>query len=177
MSIYFDTPVVVLGCGNRLFGDDGFGPSVIDHLQNNFAVPENVTIMDAGTGVRNMLFDIVLGEGIVKKVIVVDAIDAGRIPGEILEIDPSEISAKKLFDFSMHQLPTSNLLQELKDLCRVDVKIISVQVECIPDLVRPGISEALVRSLPFVCRRILDECNRPENPKEEAATAPPSGSS
>lgn len=158
MSVFFDTPVVVLGCGNRLFGDDGFGPSVIDHLQNNFAVPDNVTIFDAGTGVRNLLFDIVLGEGLVKKVIVVDAIDAGRTPGDILEIDPSEISAKKLFDFSMHQLPTSNLLQELKDLCRVDVKIISVQVECIPDFVRPGLSEPLVRSLPAVCRKILEEC-------------------
>ncbi|MBM2828573.1 MAG: hyaD2 [Actinobacteria bacterium] len=127
-------------------------------LQNNFAVPENVTIMDAGTGVRNMLFDIVLGEGIVKKVIVVDAIDAGRVPGEILEIDPSQISAKKLFDFSMHQLPTSNLLQELKDLCGVDVKIISVQVENIPEFVRPGLSETIARSLPAVCMKILEEC-------------------
>lgn len=158
MSVVFDTPVVVLGCGNRLFGDDGLGPSVVDHLLANFAVPENVTVLDAGTGVRNLLFDIALGEGIVKKLIVVDAIDAGRTPGEILEIDPSEISARKLFDFSMHQLPTSNLLQELKEHCRVDVKIFSVQVECIPEFVRPGLSETLARSLPDVCRKILKEC-------------------
>lgn len=25
--------VLVLGCGNILFGDDGFGPAVVEHLQ------------------------------------------------------------------------------------------------------------------------------------------------
>ncbi len=159
MSVYFDTPVVVLGCGNPLFGDDGIGPAAVEHLLGNFDIPGNVTVMNAGTGVRNLLFDIALGEGIVKKVIVVDAIDAGRAPGEILEIDPGEISAKKLFDFSMHQMPTSNLLQELKDLCKVDVKILSVQIECIPEFVRPGLSASLARSLPALCARILSECS------------------
>jgi coenzyme F420 hydrogenase subunit delta len=158
VSVYFDTPVVVLGCGNPLFGDDGIGPAAVEHLVENFDIPGDVTVINAGTGVRNLLFDIAIGEGIVKKVIVVDAIDAGKAPGEILEIDPSEISPKKLFDFSMHQMPTSNLLQELKDLCKVDVKIISVQVECIPEVVRPGISETLSRLLPALCDRILAEC-------------------
>ncbi|MBI5576368.1 MAG: hydrogenase maturation protease [Deltaproteobacteria bacterium] len=158
VSAYFDTPVVVLGCGNPLFGDDGIGPAAVEYLLCNFDIPRNVTVMNAGTGVRNLLFDIVLGDGTVKKLIVVDAIDAGRTPGEILVIDPADIAPKKLFDFSMHQMPTSNLLLELKDHCGVDVRIISVQVQCIPDVVRPGLSEPLSRSLPSLCGKILAEC-------------------
>lgn len=158
VSVVFETPVVVLGCGNPLFGDDGVGPAAVEHLLGNFTVPDNVTVMNAGTSVRNLLFDMALGDGTVKKLIVVDAIDAGRTPGEVLEIDISEIPAKKISEFSMHQMPTSNLLRELKDHRGVEVKIISVQVECIPDFVRPGLSETLARSLPDVCSRILEEC-------------------
>ena len=158
VSAYFETPVVVLGCGNPLFGDDGIGPAAVEYLLGHCSVPPNVTVMNAGTGVRNLLFDIALGDGTVKKVIVVDAIDAGRAPGEILEIDPRDIAPKKLFDFSMHQMPTSNLLLELQDHCGVVVKIISVQVECIPEVVRPGLSETLSRTLPALCGKILAEC-------------------
>ncbi|MHC4487790.1 MAG: hydrogenase maturation protease [Planctomycetota bacterium] len=150
-------PVLVLGCGNRLFGDDGFGPAVIEYFADNYVVPEYVAMVDAGTGVRNILFDITLGEEGIKKIIIVDAVDAGREPGEIFELDISEIPHKKIDDFSMHQLPTSNLLRELKELRSVDVKIISVQIKDIPDSVRPGLSETLLRSLPAVCEKILEE--------------------
>ncbi|NIO16821.1 MAG: hydrogenase maturation protease [Deltaproteobacteria bacterium] len=154
---HFQKPVLVLGCGNRLFGDDGFGPAVIEYLTDNYVVPEHVATVDAGTGVRNILFDISLGEERVKRIIIVDAIDAGREPGEIFELDISEIPRKKIDDFSMHQLPTSNLLRELKELRSIDVRIISAQVEDIPDSVRPGLSETLLRSLPAACEKILEE--------------------
>lgn len=154
---HFQKPVLVLGCGNRLFGDDGFGPAVIEFFKDNYEVPERAAIVDAGTGVRNILFDISLGEGRIEKIIIVDAVDAGREPGEVFELDISEIPRKKIDDFSMHQLPTSNLLLELKELRSVDVRIISVQVEDIPDSVSPGLSETLLRSLPAVCEKILEE--------------------
>jgi Ni,Fe-hydrogenase maturation factor len=44
-------------------------------------------------------------------------------------------------------------------MCSVEVKIICVQVEDIPESVRPGVSETLLRSLPAVCEKILAEAN------------------
>ncbi len=152
--------MLLLGCGNRLFGDDGFGPETVEYFKRNYSIPENVAVIDAGISVRNILFDIALSEKKPKKIIIVDAVDVGRKPGEIFELDISQIPLKKIDDFSMHQLPTSNLLRELKELCTVDVKIISVQVESIPDSVRPGISETLVRSIPMVCERIFENINK-----------------
>jgi len=154
---YCTKSVLVLGCGNRLFGDDGFGPAAVEYLNENYSLPDGVAVLDTGISVRNILFDIILSEKRPKKIIIVDAVNVGKKPGEVFELDVSQIPLKKIDDFSMHQLPTSNLLLELKKLCLVDVKVICVQVEDIPDSVRPGVSETLLRSLPAVCEKILEE--------------------
>jgi len=137
-----------------LFGDDGFGPHVAEELQRNYNIPENVGVINAGSSVRNILFDITLSEKKPEKIIIVDAIDAGKTPGEIFELPIEEIPEKKIDDFSMHQLPTSNLLKELKDFCKVDVIIIACQVENIPEEVTASISKKITDAIPEVCKRI-----------------------
>ena len=109
--------VLVLGCGNILFGDDGFGPEVVAHLEVHHTIPEDVCVADAGTSARKILFPILLDEQRPEHIIIVDAVDAGRRPGEIFEISVEDIPENKIDDFSLHQLPTSNLLRELKELC------------------------------------------------------------
>ena len=106
---------MVLGVGNILFGDDGFGCAVVDYVESHYPVPEAVCLLDAGTGVRKLLFTLCLSTARPERLLILDAIDAGRSPGEIFEIDPAEIPPVKLDDFSLHQLPTSNLLRELQE--------------------------------------------------------------
>ncbi len=149
-----DKNVLVFGCGNILFSDDGFGPRVAEELLKNYHLPGNVAVINAGTSVRNILFDIALSEKKPDKIIIIDAIDAGKTPGEIFELPICEIPEKKIDDFSMHQLPTSNLLKELKDFCKVDVIIIACQVENIPTEVSSTISKKLIDAIPEVCKRI-----------------------
>jgi coenzyme F420 hydrogenase subunit delta len=148
-------PVLVIGCGNILFGDDGFGPEAVKYLKKNFQIPENVELVNAGTGIRNILFDIVLAEKKPDKIIIIDAIDAGRKPGDIFEIEIEDIPENKIDDFSMHQLPTSNLLKELKEHCKVNIKIYSCQVENIPKSVSTGLSERLLDAVPEICEIIF----------------------
>lgn len=149
-----DKNILILGCGNTLFGDDGFGPRVAEELIKNYDLPENAGVINAGTSVRNILFDIALSEKKPEKIIIVDAIDAGKKPGEIFELPIDEIPKKKIDDFSMHQLPTSNLLKELKDFCKVNITIIACQVESIPAEVTTTISKKLINVIPEVCKRI-----------------------
>ena len=52
--------VVVLCCGNILFGDDGFGPAVADRINASETVPEWAVVIDAGTAVRELLFDMII---------------------------------------------------------------------------------------------------------------------
>lgn len=145
--------ILVLGCGNILFGDDGFGPAVIEYLEKNYKIPEDVCVMDVGTGVREILFTITISERKPKKIVIVDSVDVGRLPGEIVELSIDNIPRNKVVDFSLHQVPTSNLLRDLKELCKVIV--IAVQVGNIPKMVKPGISESLVNSIPKACEMIM----------------------
>lgn len=141
-------PTLVLGCGNILFGDDGFGCAVIDYVESHYTVPETVCLLDVGTGVRKLLFTLCLSPVRPKRVVILDAIDAGRSPGEVFEINPSEIPPAKLDDFSLHQLPTSNLLRELQEACGVEVRVLACQTGPLPEEVRTGFSEAVSRAIP-----------------------------
>jgi len=155
MTDYWNSEILVLGCGNVLFGDDGFGPAVVEYLQENFEIPQEVYVMNAGLSVREILFNMVLSDKRPKTIIIVDAVDVGRTPGEMFELDITDIPEKKIDDFSMHQLPTSNLLRELENMCGVNVRIISVQIQNIPDEVSPGLSKVIRDSIPAVCEKVL----------------------
>lgn len=156
---YLTKPILVLGCGNVLFGDDGFGPGVVEYLKNNYTIPEYVYVLDAGTSVRGILFDIALGGSKPKKIIIVDAVDVGREAGEIFELPIDEIPENKIDDFSLHELPTSNLLKELVEFCNVEVRIIGVQAKEFTENVHQGISDPLIEVIPRTCELILKLCD------------------
>jgi len=150
--------IVVFGCGNILFGDDGFGPCVADYLQNCIELPENVSVINVGTSVREILFDFILSPQKPKKIIVIDAVDAKRKPGEVFNLNVDEFPLNKIEDFTLHEMPTSNLLKELKEFCNVDVIIIAAQVDHIPEAVSPGLSEALTESVAVAAEEVLKSC-------------------
>ena len=145
---WYDKSVLILGCGNILIGDDGFGPAVAQHLRSDYEVPADVCVFDAGTSVREILFDTVLSEKKPSKIVIIDAMDCGREPGELFMLDIGALPKVKIDDFSMHQIPTSNLLRELRDHCGIDVIVIGCQVANTCNSVNPGLSkpvEAAVR--------------------------------
>ncbi|MBC8401648.1 MAG: hydrogenase maturation protease [Candidatus Marinimicrobia bacterium] len=152
---YLDCKTLVLGCGNILFGDDGFGPAVVDCLLDNYSLPPHVCVQNAGISVRNLLFTIVLSDRHPGNIIIIDAIDAGKPAGEIFELDIDQLPKIKIDDFSMHQLPTSNLLKELNEFCDIEVKILSAQVQQIPDEVDPGLSKVIRAAIPVACEKII----------------------
>jgi len=141
-------PTLVLGIGNILFGDDGFGCEVVDYVEKHHAVPEDVCLLDAGTSVRKLLFTLCLSPVRPKRLLLLDAIDVGRNPGELFEIDPAEIPAVKLDDFSVHQLPTSNMLRELQESCGVEVRILACQTAPLPDHIAQGLSLEVQAAVP-----------------------------
>lgn len=156
----YKKPILVLGCGNILFGDDGFGPQAVEYLKKNYSIPEDVEVINAGCSVRNILFDIVLSPEKPGKIIIIDGLDVGKKPGEVFEIKIEDIPENKIDDFSIHQPPTSNLLRELKDHCSIYVKIFSCQVEDIPKSVSTGLSKRVIDSIPKVCDMIMEEIKR-----------------
>jgi coenzyme F420 hydrogenase subunit delta len=155
--VYCRKEILIVGVGNTFFGDDGFGPEVVEYLISHFSIPENVCILDVGTGLRTILFTISLSEVRPEVIVVIDAVDKGRKPGEIFDIPLEEVPEEKIDDFSIHQVPSSNLLKELQDLCLLKVAIKACQIQSIPDTIQPGLSEPLQKAVPLLACRIAEE--------------------
>ncbi len=152
----FDKTCVVFGCGNTLMGDDGFGPAVIEYLQAKCSIPDDVSCIDVGTSIRDILFDIMLSEKRPKQIVIIDAADdPGRSVGDMFEIDVDKIAPAKANDFSLHQFPTTNMLKELKEDTGVDVKVFVVQTSGIPDEVSPGLSAPVRQAVPKMADLVL----------------------
>lgn len=145
---YVKKRVLILGVGNVLFGDDGFGPAAAEYVLNNCRVPDDVYVMDVGISAGDILFNIALSQVKPKKIIVLDAVDLKRKPGEVFELSIDDLPANKMSDFSMHFFPSPNILKELKDNMDVDVVILACQAERMPDAVSPGLSDAVAQALP-----------------------------
>lgn len=146
---------LVVGCGNILFGDDGFGPAVAESLQARHDLPPGVRVLNAGLGIRDVLFTIALSERRPRLIVVVDAVNEGGCPGDVTVRDIEQIPPPQVGDLSMHLLPTSHLLRELHDHCGVEMKVVSVQAAYLPGEVAPGLSEVIRDAVPVAEGKIL----------------------
>jgi coenzyme F420 hydrogenase subunit delta len=145
---------LILGVGNVLFGDDGFGPAVADMMTSIYDVPDHVYVMDVGTGVRKLLFTLTLSDRRPQEIVVVDAVDWGKTTGEVLEIPVESLPVTKLDDFSLHHAPTSNLLLQLQNQCGVDITVVACDVGIIPQMINPGLSASTEKAVGVACHRI-----------------------
>ena len=74
--------IMILGVGNLLFSDEGFGVRVVEELERRYAFPDNVTVIDGGVlGVSLMG---VMSEA--DRLIVVDVIRNQGVPGELYRL-------------------------------------------------------------------------------------------
>jgi len=168
--------LVILGCGNSLRGDDGFGPAVAARLDAE-AIPEWAVVIDAGTGVRGILLDMLLCDRRPRVLVVVDAVDLrsdpetpgdfAREPGAVFELPLDMIQADECaVDVSAHQAPTSALLRSLRDATGVRVHLIVCQVSSAPDgpqtKMSPPVAEAVERASGWIADRFLRTANRHE---------------
>ncbi len=158
MGCIICTDTIIFGCGNVLLGDDGFGPAVIEALHDSCLLPDHVQALDAGTGIREYLIDYALSSiGRPQSILVLDAVDCTDYsPGELVHLDPASIPARKIHDFSLHQFPTVNLLQELNEETGIDVSILAAQVEKLPDQVAPGLSPAMQDAVDRAFAQIIE---------------------
>jgi hydrogenase maturation protease len=105
-------PILILGLGNPLQGDDGVGCRVAQELEQH-TLPDDVEVMDGGTpgvGLVNLL------EGR-RRVIIVDAAEMGRAPGSVVRFRPEDVtltgSAQR---FSLHRSGVADALALAREL-------------------------------------------------------------
>lgn len=151
-----------MGCGNPLFGDDGFGPAVIEELERRGELPETTAVVDVGTGIQDVLFDLLLSPVKPKRIIIVDAVCLpGRKAGELFEL--SGTAWGKGGGGLFHQFPSLPQLLEWGSLAEVEVRFLAVQAGEIPDHVRPGLTPAVREAVKRLCDGLLEAIRLEEN--------------
>lgn len=148
--------VLVLGIGNILWADEGFGVRTLEYLQSHYEFPEYVTLLDGGTQGVYLVQDVRDADIL----IVFDAIDYGLEPGTMKIIEnedvPKFMGAKKV---SLHQTGFQEVLA-LADMMEdypEQIILIGVQPEYIEDfggslrpVVKAQIEPAIEKALAFM---------------------------
>ncbi len=105
-SSFVIRPVLVLGLGNPLQGDDGVGCQAIEVLRQ-LALPDMVEVVDGGTPGIGLIH---LLEGR-SRAILVDAAEMGRAPGAVVRFRPDEVTLTGATErFSLHRSAVSDAL-------------------------------------------------------------------
>lgn len=154
----YDT--LILGIGNVLWADEGFGIRTIETLHERFVFPDTVRVMDGGTQgifllpwVRNA-----------KRLLIFDAVDFGLAPATLKVIRgddvPRFMGAKKV---SMHQTGFQEVLAsaDLAGDLPTQLVLIGVQPELLDDYggsLRPSVKARIDPAIECGLD-ILDEWN------------------
>ena len=146
-------PVLVLGIGNYLLGDEGAGVHAVQELAQE-ALPPHVRCVDGGTGGFHLLS--YLQE--YSTVILIDATMDGRPPGTIRVLRP-RFASEFPRALSAHDIGLRDLIESAMLLGGLpDIHLITVSVDDVQQM-RTELSPAVRASLPAVTgavRHILD---------------------
>ena len=117
---------LVLGIGNLLWADEGFGVRCVEALAEEWQLPPEVVAMDGGTQGLYLLPHVQEA----RRLLVFDAVDYGLPPGTMKLVEDGEVprfmGAKKM---SLHQTGFQDVLAaaELTGACPRELLLIGVQ--------------------------------------------------
>ncbi|MBZ5623269.1 MAG: HyaD/HybD family hydrogenase maturation endopeptidase [Acidobacteriia bacterium] len=146
--------LTILGLGNILLQDEGFGVHFVRWFEKKYQIPEGVKAVEGGT----------LGYGLLdtvcscRKLIVIDALKANDEPGSVYRFTKEEIDAQMLQPTSAHEvsfqdvLCKAELIEELPDvifLCIVPYEYKDMGLEMTPHIRKkfPEVEKLLLKEL------------------------------
>jgi hydrogenase maturation protease len=125
---------LILGAGNLLLSDEGFGVHFIRHLEQHYHFSDEVELLDAGT--LGLMVTHKLEEA--ERVYIVDAVVAPGGPGDCCRYAKEDFLFKRLpLKLSPHQAGVQEMLlvSELRGRCPKEVFLLGV----IPGSLAPGV--------------------------------------
>ncbi len=99
-------PLLVLGLGNVLLGDDGLGAAAVSRLRDRYAWPGDVRVLDGGTLGLALLPWVEQADA----VILVDAVRTDDAPGTLVRLDGDDVGPAVATRLSPHQVGVADLL-------------------------------------------------------------------
>jgi hydrogenase maturation protease len=157
--------IMILGIGNLLFTDEGFGVRVLSQLMARYRFPDNVSLEDGGVLGVNLL-------GIISRadhLIVIDAVRNQGKPGDIHRLEGHDLPERIRLKNSLHQvdfLEALTLCQALEKVPQtVVIGVEPTDIETLSTELTPLIQaqvEPVVRMVLAELARLGVECHEGE---------------
>lgn len=143
---------LILGMGNLLLSDEGVGVHVARALAGR-ELPENVSVVEAGTAFLDVLPDIEKAD----RILLIDAMEGGGAPGSVYRV-PFDQCVHPDMLASLHGFDMSRVLYMAGSERAPEVTVFGVE----PARIEWGteLSPAVARVVPAVEKAILDEVRR-----------------
>jgi hydrogenase maturation protease len=153
--------ILILGLGNILLKDEGIGVHVAKELQKQ-DLPGNVEVIDGGTAGLDVLS---LAAG-VNKLVIIDALRAGKEPGTIYKTRLNSrqkdsltktFSQEKQSKISLHQVDLLDALSLSEKINVAPEEIVIIGIE--PGDVDYGLepTERVKQKVPEIIKKVLEE--------------------
>lgn len=164
MATNSEQRILVLGVGNVLLTDEGFGVRVLKELEARYDFPANVRLVDGGVLGLSLMGVMMEAD----QVIVIDAVRGGDEPGTLYQFDweakPEHIQYKD----SLHQIDLMETMGSLPLVCEPPkMMVLGVEYEDIDNYgltLTPKIERAVEPLLKMVLEE-LAALGAPGNPK------------
>jgi len=163
MPEYLEKEVLVLGCGNILLADDGFGFAVVQRLNemkesNPVLNSESLGIIDAGTGASYFILSLIDEDTPLKKIIIADIIDYGLEPGQLTKLYVKDLPNIPKYKIDAHDMPLAGMLNDISAKYGTEVVVIGCQYKYMsaPDVFLE-LSDEVTASVDKAAEMVIEE--------------------
>jgi hydrogenase maturation protease len=167
-------PLLVLGLGNVLCGDDGLGVVAVHLLQRRYRAPDGVLVLDGGTLGLSLLPTLEQA----REAILVDAIRAEGPPGTFVRLEGDDVAPAVAARLSVHQVGVLDLLEAARWRGRYPSRLVLLGL--VPESIELGLARtpAVERAIDGLVEEIVAEAGElgyafvPRTGDETAARVP-----
>ncbi len=120
-----NAPITVLGIGNILLSDEGFGVRAVEELLRRYRFPAGVQVLDGGT----LGMDLLRFLAGTQRLLVIDAIAGGGPPGTFYRFAGDEVQAYFREKVSLHELGIKDVLAVLASTGRPVAEVVVIGIQ------------------------------------------------
>ncbi|WP_407701924.1 HyaD/HybD family hydrogenase maturation endopeptidase [Tepidibacillus decaturensis] len=145
--------IIIIGIGNTLYSDEGVGVHILPYLRE--ALPESpyLEIIEGTTDGIKLLEPVEEADYL----IIIDAINAGKLAGELITIEDEEIPKYYGIKMSIHQVGFQEVLSAAKLRERLPEKMIMFGIQPYSLQLGLELSETVQKQLPKLVEKVVQQ--------------------
>ena len=151
--------ITILGIGNTLYTDEGLGVHALAVLQTIYSMDPQVQLIDGSTDGMSLLGPVEDTDYL----IVIDAINAGKEGGHIIELHGNDIPAYYGIKMSIHQLGFQEVLLASKLREKYPKNIVMIGMQPTSLELGMGLSQTNEAQLPKMLALVEQQVNKWKN--------------